>query len=156
MAYQPTKNQAYDHQIYLSRQLVQLANSTAGASGTFGRYVARGNEILYSAGAYQVTAGTSTYTTTDTLGGVVSTNTSIAATLITPFRVSGTSTTTGATFAISTSGTRQNNWTELTTATGGIALSAGDVVYMVNGTDATAVSAPQWEIGFAPLANVAA
>jgi hypothetical protein len=154
MAYQINKQVAYDNAVYVARQKLALAASTAGSGGTFGRYVAQGNEVLFAAGASQVTAGTSTYTTTDTslVSGVVTvtTNTTTAATLITPFRVSGTSTTTGITFPVGAS--RTANFSALTTNAGsvGITLSQGDVIYMTNGTDATAVSIPVWEIGFAP------
>jgi len=153
MSLQPTKNQAYDAALYQSTRYRQaLAVSAAGSGGTFGRYVARGDEQLLSMGAFQVVAGTSTYTTTDTVGGVVSTNTTTAATLVTPFRVSGTATTTGATFRVGAGIT--HNWSSF--GTGGVALVAGDVIYMTNGTDATATSIPELEFGYATLANVSA
>ena len=153
MSLQPTKNQAYDAAVYQATRYRQAAAvSGAGSGGTFGRYVARGDEQLLSVGAYQVVAGTSTYTTTDTVGGVVSTNTTTAATLVTPFRVSGTSTTTGATFPVGAG--KLHNWSSF--GTGGVSLLAGDIVYLTNGTDATATSIPELEFGYANQANIAA
>jgi len=142
-----------------------MTKTTAGSGGTSEIYFARGNEVLWSIGARQVTAGTSTYTTTTTFLSTGSSTTAIntytAATLIQPFRVSGTATTTFQTFAVAaangTNGTeaRQNFTAAATTAAGGgILLSAGDQVYYTNGTDTTAVTAPMLELGEAPLANV--
>ena len=149
MANQVNKAVAYDDAVYRARQKLPLAASTAGANGTFGKYIAMGNEVLYGAGAVQVVAGTSTYTTTDTTTAGTATNTTTAATLITPYRVSGTSTTTGLTFVLSVA---RPGFTTLTGTSGsvGIPLSSGDTIYMVNGTDTTATSLPLWEIGFQP------
>ena len=152
MAYQVTKNVAYDNAVTLARWQVALAVSTAGSGGTFGKYTARGNETLYSMGAFQVVAGTSTYTTTDTgsptaTGAAVTTNTTTAATLIQYFRVSGTSTTTFPTFVVSTQGSKQNNFTA-PAGGGGVALTAGDLIYATNGTDTSATSIPVLEFGY--------
>jgi hypothetical protein len=165
MPFQTTKNAAYDNAVYMSRWFKTVTKTTAGSGGTSEIYFARGNEILWSVGARQVTAGTSTYTTTSTTLSTGSSTTAIntytAATLIQPFRISGTSTTTFQTFAVAAAnganGTEaRNNFTATgTSATGGgVALVAGDQIYYTNGTDATAVSSPVLEMSFAPLANV--
>ena len=164
---QSSKNVAYDNAMTLARFSVPMTKTTAGSGGTSEIYWARGNEILWSVGARQVTAGTSTYTTTTTLisTGTSTTvvNTYTAATLLQPYRVSGTTTTTFQTVPIaaanSTNGTEaRQNYTNAANvnAGGGVALSAGDQIYYVNGTDATAVTAPVLEMGIAPLANVTA
>jgi hypothetical protein len=167
MSLQSTKNAAYDNAVSISRFQVHMTKTTAGSGGTSEVYVARGNEIMWSIGARQVTAGTSTYTTTSTFisNGTATTavNTSTAATLIQPFRISGTTTTTFQTFPVATangaSGSEaRNNFTAAATlvAGGGTLLSLGDQVYYTNGTDATAVTVPILEMSIAPLANVTA
>lgn len=167
MPFQSLKNAAYDNAVSIARYSVPMTKTTAGSGGTSEVYFARGNEILWSIGARQVTAGTSTYTTTTTFisGGTSSTavNTNTAATLIQPFRITGTTTTTFQTFAVaaanSTNGTEaRQNYTNAANlnAGGGVLLAAGDQVYYTNGTDATAVTAPVLEFSVAPLANVTA
>jgi hypothetical protein len=171
MPFQSQKNAAYDNAVYLARFAVNMTKTTAGSGGTSEIYWARGNEILWSIGARQVTAGTSTYTTTTTLytGGTSTTvvNTNTAATLIQPFRVNVTGTTTTTTtfqtFAVaaanSTNGTEaRQNYTNAANAVagGGVILSAGDQVYYTNGTDTSAVTVPVLEMSIAPLANVTA
>jgi len=167
MPFQSTKNAAYDNAVSLARFPVTLQRSAAGSGGTFGQYYARGNELLWSLGAVAITTGSSTYTTTTTVlssGAVATTtNTYTAATLVQGYRVSGTTTTTFQTFAVansnSTNGTMAlYNYTNAgnVNAGGGVALTAGDLLYMVNGTDATAVVQPVYEMSIAPLANVTA
>jgi hypothetical protein len=167
MPFQTTKNQVYDHAVTIERLFVPMTKTTAGSGGTSEVYFARGNEILWSIGARQVTAGTSTYTTTTTTlaAGAVSTttNTYTAATLIQPFRISGTSTTTFQTFAVAAAnganGTEaRQNFTNASgvNAGGGQLLTAGDQVYYTNGTDATAVTTPVLEFSVAPLGNITA
>lgn len=167
MPFQTAKNAAYDNAISLARFPVTLQRNAAGSGGTFGQYYARGNELLWSLGAVAITTGSSTYTTTTTVitGGTsaTTTNTHTAATLIQGYRVSGTSTTTFQTFPVananSTNGVEaRNNYTNAANvnAGGGVALVAGDLLYMVNGTDATAVVQPVYEMSIAPLANVTA
>jgi hypothetical protein len=168
MPQQITKNTAYDNAVSLARQLLPLAVSAAGAAGTFGQYYALGNETLWAAHGIQRVAGTSTYTTTTTTisSGTSTTviNTYTAATLVQAYRVSGTTTTTFQTFAIAaangTNGTvALQNFTACGTATngtGGTNLVAGDLIYMLNGTDATATTIPAWELSITPLGNVTA
>lgn len=165
MPFQTQKNQAYDHAISIERYVEPMTKTAAGSGGTSEVYFARGNELLWSIGARQVTAGTSTYTTTTTTlsGGALTTaiNTNTAATLIQPFRVSGTTTTTFQTFVVaaanSTNGTEaRQNYTNAANvnAGGGVALLAGDQVYYTNGTDTSAVTTPMLEFSIAALANV--
>jgi hypothetical protein len=165
MPFQSQKTQMYDHAVSIERYMLTMTKTTAGSGGTSEVYFARGNEILWSVGARQVAAGTSTYTTTTTVlasGAVATTtNTNTAATLIQAFRVSGTTTTTFQTFVVAaantTNGTEaRQNYTNAANvnAGGGVILTAGDQVYYTNGTDATAVTAPMLEFAVAPLANV--
>jgi len=167
MPFQSQKNQAYDNAVSIARYMHSMTKTTAGSGGTSEVYFARGNEILWSIGARQVTAGTSTYTTTTTTlsGGALTTvvNTNTAATLIQPFRVTGTTTTTFQTFAVAISNTTngteaRQNYTNAANvnAGGGVLLAAGDQIYYTNGTDATAVTTPMLEFSVAPLANVTA
>jgi hypothetical protein len=167
MPFQTNKNAAYDNAVYLARYAIPLTKTAAGSGGTSEIYFARGNEILWSIGARQVTAGTSTYTTTTTTlttgSSTTVVNTYTAATLIQPFRVSGTTTTTFQTFAVaaanSTNGTEaRQNYTNAAgvNAGGGVSLLPGDQIYYTNGTDATAVTAAVLELGVAPLGNVTA
>jgi len=160
------KNVSYDNAVSIARQYVTLPVSAAGASGTFGKYYARGNETVWGAWGMQVTAGTSTYTTTNSFvsNGTSTTavNTNTAATLVQAYRVSGTTTTTWSTFVVAAANGANGavalqNFTATGTAangTGGTNLVAGDLIYMLNGTDATAVSLPMWEMSVTPLANV--
>lgn len=165
MPFQTTKTTAYDNAVSLARQELPMTKTTAGSGGTSEIYWARGNEILWDIGAKQVTAGTSTYTTTTTVLSTGSSttviNTYTAATLIQPFRVSGTTTTTFQTFAVAAAnganGTEaRQNFTSAATAAagGGTLLLAGDQIYYTNGTDATAVTTPMLGLGIAPLANL--
>jgi len=171
MPFQSQKNAAYDNAVSLARFAVNLTKTTAGSGGTSDIYFARGNEILWSIGARQIVAGTSTYTTTTTVlaSGAISTttNTYTAATLIQPYRVNVTGTTTTTTtfqtFAVAaantTNGTEaRQNYTNAANvnAGGGVLLSLGDQVYVTNGTDATAVTVPVLEMSIAPLANFTA
>jgi hypothetical protein len=167
MPFQTAKNAAYDNAVSLARFVVTLTKTTAGSGGTSDIYWARGNELLWSVGGRQVVAGTSTYTTTTTVitGGTsaTSTNTNTAATLVQAYRVSGTSTTTFQTFPIATANSTngaeaRQNYTNAANvnAGGGVALSAGDQVYLVNGTDGSATYVPVLELSIAPLANVTA
>lgn len=165
MPFQTTKTTAYDNAVSLARQELPMTKTAAGSGGTSEIYWARGNEILWDIGAKQVTAGTSTYTTTTTVLSTGSSttviNTYTAATLIQPFRVSGTTTTTYQTFAVAAAnganGTEaRQNFTAAATAAagGGTLLLAGDQIYYTNGTDATAVTTPMLGLGIAPLANL--
>ena len=158
MSVRVSKTQAYDHVVSQERFKVQLTKMTAGSGGTSDIYYALGNEQVYGMGAYVAVAGTSTITTTDTvgtagqLGLAISTNTGTAATSLTAYRVSGTNTTTASPFAIGTgAGAVANNWTQLSTATGGVPLSAGDKLYFVSGTDATATQVPWLEFTVQPV-----
>jgi hypothetical protein len=171
------KNQAYDHILYLQRQTIWLPASTAGANGTYGKFYAKGNEIIYSAGAIITTLGaaTSVYTQTTTYlpyGTGINTATTVlntwtAAQISVPYSVvvRGTTTTT-TTFSNnsfvnaavnSTNGTdAHNNWSELASVGtfGGIACQNGDFYYMVGGTDTAAVVIPYSEIAYQPLSNI--
>jgi hypothetical protein len=168
MPFQTTKNASYDNAVSLARYSVTLPVSAAGSGGTFGQYFARGNETVWSVGAIQRVAGTSTYTTTNTFisNGTSTTavNTNTAATTVTGFRVSGTATTTAQLFVVAAANGANGavalqNFGAFAAPVNGVAginLVAGDLLYMTNGTDATATSFPIWEFSVTPLANVTA
>jgi hypothetical protein len=168
MSQQTVKNVAYDNAVSLARLFLPLPLSAAGATATCAQYFALGNETLYAAHGIQRVAGTSTFTTTATtvVSGTSTTvvSTYTAATTAQAFRVSGTTTTTFQTFPIAAANGANgavalHNFTACGTAasgTGGTNLVAGDQIYMVLSTDATATVLPMWEIAVTPLANVTA
>ena len=144
------KSAAYDNALFTGRQWLPLAASAAGSGGTFGRFVAPVNMIINGIGCSQTTAGTSTYTVVNTAANsVISTNTITAATIYNVFRVSGTSTTTyGTAGVVSAAAANPSNY--YTLVAGGVSINAGDIMYCVNGTDATAVSIPIWDTTVSP------
>lgn len=153
------KSMAYDHPAYTSRDIVQLAANTAGSGTLSGKFYCFTNTIVFGIGMNVTTAGTSTYT----VGGTA-TN---PATQVSLIRITNTSTTTVAlatsTFGPFTIGGGTANaaggYASVavnTATTGGVACNPGDVVYVVNGTDASFVGVALLDVGIAPLANVTA
>jgi len=151
MTISTSKSAAYDSAVSVSRQLLPLPASTAGSGGTFGRFVSPANLTVYGIAMSQTTAGTSTYTVVNTgVAGAITTNTITAATIYNCFRVSGTNTTTyGTAGVVSAAAANPSNYYSL--ALGGVNILPGDVMYVTNGTDATAVSLPFWDISFTPV-----
>ena len=155
MTISTNKSAAYDNAVYVGRQLLPLAVSSAGSGGTFGRFICPTALTINGIHGNSVVAGTSTYTVVNTNAGVLSTNTITAATIFNCFRVSGTSTTTyGTAGVVSLAAANPSLYYSL--AVGGVSCSAGDIVYCVNGTDATATTIPMWDVSFSPGASVAA
>lgn len=173
------KSMAYDHPSYTTRQLFFESIMTAGSAGVSGKFVAHANLILFGLNTYTTIAGTSTYTYTQ--GGTSSV--AVAATQVSVIRITGTQSAT-ASIALSTSTygpyTVGGNYLTLSTATntltnqvgaysqfqlntstgtagyGGISINAGDQIYVVNGTDATAVELVAIDYQIVPLAGVMA
>lgn len=180
--YQTPKSAAYDNAVSLTRFYIQLPLIAAGAGGTSAIYYARGNETLWSIGAFQVTPtaqSTSSLTTTATLIGSGGTSTTVISTntlaqsyqpVVMNFTYSGTTTTTttttygsfpvadvNGTWSGSSGGVQyRNNWTAFTASGGGINLGLGARVWLVAGTDTAATAIPLLEMSITPEGNVAA
>src|SRR5262249_45592071 len=149
--------------------------------GVSGKFVAFANLLLFSLTTYTTVAGTSTYTG-GLVGGPSGVNSTsgvaVAATQLNLIRITNTASA-GATIGLSTStigpftvggvflgagGTATNqvgasNQFALNTSTGtaglgGVAINQGDQIYVVNGTDATAVELVTIDWQTAPLASV--
>lgn len=168
------KSMGYDHPAYLARSVFSSI-MTAGSGGVSGKFVAHAALTLYSLSAYTTILGTSTYTST--IGGTTTVN--VAATQLSLIRITNTaavgatiglSTTTYGPFTVGgqfiTSGTLTNqvgavsqyqlNTNTGTAGLGGISINQGDQVFVVNGTDATAVELVAIDYQITPLAGVAA
>lgn len=177
------KNMAYDHPSYITRQTVNIGVNVAGASTSpVNKFVAFTNMILYSVTASSLIAGssTSTYTlnngtatvtavnadsftvrrytaqsgtglTTATFGtfvvapynGTATGTQTLTAGVVNRYQISGTAT--------ATTGVAQS---AISTVDGGIVLQQGDIIDILRGTDASAVTGFALEIGIQPLANV--
>lgn len=174
-----TKNMAYDHPAYISRFHHAFGQNTAGASTNFSKFVAFTALQVLSVTGTLITAGTSTTTlfngtaTTTAINGdsfsviQISNSAAIGATPVLttntrgPYALSlyngtatGTQTTVAGAFvnvALSTT-----TGTAAPVGTGGFSVNQGDQLYIVRGTDATAVASYTLELGIVPLANVTA
>lgn len=183
MTAQTTKNMAYDHPTYIARTGTFNSLMTAGSAGVSAKFTAFANMLLFSLNTYTTIAGTSTYTGGLTGGppGVnATTGVAVASTQLSLIRITNTAAS-GATIALSTTtigpftqggvflgagGTATNQvggWNNfaLNTSTGtgglnGVAINQGDQVFVVNGTDATAVELVSIDYQLAPLASVMA
>jgi hypothetical protein len=164
------KSMGYDHPSYTTRQLLFQSIMTAGSGGVSGKFLAHANMILFSLNAYTTIAGTSTYTFTAGGTGTVA----VAATQLSLIRITNTASA-GATIALSTStygpytvggsfvggGTQTNqvgaysqfqlNTNTGTAGLGGVPINQGDQVFIVNGTDLTAVELVAVDYQLAPI-----
>lgn len=135
---------------YLARYAKDFgAGVAAGAAGVTSKWLTHAAVQLYSLTTYQTVLGTSTYTVggTATVSGqqlsviiVTNTNTgsgvSLATTTIGPFYAGGT----GGTAAVGGDNQFALNTTAGVANQGGVPVPAQSVVYVVSGTDATAVN----------------
>jgi hypothetical protein len=152
------KNMGYDHPSYTTRQLLGQSIMAAGSAGVSAKFVAHAAMILFGLNTFTTVAGTSTYTYTQ--GGTATV--AVAATQLSVIRITNTASA-GATVGLSTStygpytiggafvtaGTLTNqvgaysqfqlNTNTGTAGLGGVPINQGDQIYVVNGTDATAV-----------------
>lgn len=168
------KSFGYDNPAYLARSAFSSL-MTAGSGGVSGKFVAHAALVIYALSSQTTVVGTSTYTYT--VGGT--STVAVAATQLSLIRITNTASA-GATIALAT--TTYGPWTVggnfITTGTltnqvnaysqfqvntntgtaglGGIPINQGDQVFVVNGTDATAVELVQIEYGIQPLAGVSA
>jgi hypothetical protein len=161
----------YNDPAYLSRLSYNFGPLTAGSGGVTTKFVTAAAIQAFSLSCYMITAGTSTYTNTVTGVGtsvidaqqvnlIVVTNTATAG------ATAALSTTTygpflaGGLYASGGTGTGQIggiNQYALNTATGttgygGIPIAAQSLIYIVSGTDATAVTNVSMDYQLAPLA----
>jgi hypothetical protein len=137
---------------YLARNAKDFGSGvTAGSAGTSSKWVTHANLLLYSLTTYTTVLGTSTYTAngTATASGqqvnvIIVQNTSttgtslaLSTTTIGPLLAGGIGL---ATAAIGGSNQFALNTTTGTQGYGGIPVQSGSIVYLVSGTDATAVT----------------
>jgi len=175
------KNAAYDNPAYLARGAFSSVTA-AGSGGVSGKFVAHANLLLFGLTAYTTTAGTSTYTATQYYGSQQGTSTYATVhantTQLSLVRITNTATF-GAAPALSTStiatlyadnfytngtatcGVGSYSQLALNTSTGtaglgGVAINFGDQIYVLNGTDTSAVNLVTIDYAIAPLANVVA
>ena len=174
-----TKNMAYDHPAYLARMSHGFGQNTAGASTAFGKFIAFTNLQVLSVAAALITAGTSTNTlwngtaTCTNINGDsfhlihISNSAAIGATPVLttnthgPYALSlyngtgtGTQTNVAGAFVTVAMGTNTGAGSPTPTTGGGFSANQGDQIYILRGTDATAVSGYSMEYGVYPLANV--
>jgi len=172
------KNAAYDNAAYVARGNF-TGIMTAGSGGVSTKFVAHANLLLFGLNAYTTTAGTSTYTATQYYnGGTNSATVHVAATQLSLIRITNTaatglapslSTSTVGPFTIDqyyangtgTGGVGVYAQVALNTSTGtaglnGLAINQGDQIYVVNGTDTSAVNLINIDFQVQPLANVIA
>jgi hypothetical protein len=175
------KNMAYDHPSYIARQSFSSVMA-AGSGGVSGKFVAHTALTVLGLTAYTTTAGTSTYTATQYFGAQDGTSVSAtvhaAVTQLSLIKITNTAafgtavalnTTTYGPFTVSryyVNGTATGAvgvyaQFALNTGTGsaglnGISAAVGDQLYVVNGTDATAVNLVNIDYQIAPLASVVA
>lgn len=163
----------YDHPSYTVRAGTYSSVMTAGSGGVSAKFVAFANLLLFGLNTQLITAGTSTYTNTVTGVGTATINgqqlSLIRITNTATFGATiGLSTTTigpflaGGNFASGGTGTAQvggYNQFALATAApglGGIPINQGDQIFVVSGTDATAVNLVSIDYQIQPLAGVVA
>ena len=176
------KSMAYDNPAYISRGNFNGV-MTAGSGGVSAKFVAFANLLLFSLTTNTITAGTSTFTG-GLVGGPsgvnATTGVAVAATQLSLIRITNTASA-GATIALSTTtigpftvggvflgagGTATNqvgannifalNTTAGTAGFGGVAINQGDQIFVVNGTDLTAVELVSIDYQVLPGAAVTA
>jgi hypothetical protein len=156
---------AYDQPSYTARTSTFTTIMTAGSGGVSAKFVAFANLLLFSLNTYTTVVGSSTYTTGLTGGppGVGTAGPAIQATQLSLIRITNTASA-GATVGLSTTtigpftvagsflgagGTATNqvggfnsfpiNTNTGTAGFGGYQINQGDQIYVVNGTDGSAV-----------------
>lgn len=174
------KSMAYDHPAYIARLSHAFGQNAAGASTAFGKFVAFAQIQVLAVCAAQITAGSSTYTawngtaTTTAINGDsfslihISNSAAIGATPVLttnthgPYNLSlyngtatGTQTTVAGAFVTIALGTNTGAGSPVPTA-GGFIANQGDQIYILRGTDASAVSGYALEYGVQSLASVTA
>ena len=178
-----TKNMAYDNPAYQVRLAHAYGAVTAGSGALTSKFVAFTALTLFSITATLATAGTSTYTQWQGTSTVTSINAqsfsvirifNTASQGAAPALATGTyGPFVGNAFNGTATGTQTGAagaWTQIAlsgtgtgavqagsnAAVGGVPVNQGDQVYVVTGTDATAVTNFTLEYGLQPLANVTA
>lgn len=145
------QQKAFQDPTYLSRQAFTFGALAAGSGGVTSKFVTHAALLLMSLNTLTQTLGTSTYTTGGTATGsgqqvnlIVISNTNTTGTAVTlstttigPFLAGGQGL---ATAVVGGYNQFALNTTAGTAGQGGIPVSAGSQVYVVSGTDATAVT----------------
>lgn len=131
-----TRSMAYDNPTYTARNSESMGEIGGAATTQYAKFCAFTSHIAYSAQLTVTTAGTATTHT------------------VAFSKVSGTSTTALATATLGTSAAGTTLNVPLSTATGGVALSQGDLLVAVTGADATGKAALAYEAVPAPTASV--
>ena len=174
------KNMAYDHAAYIARLSHGFGQNAAGASTAFSKFIAFAQLQVFAVTATLITAGTSTSTlwngtaTVTNINGdsfnliQISNSAAIGATPVLttnthgPYAISlyngtatGTQTNVAGAFVTVAMGTNTGAGSP-TPTTGGFTANQGDQLYILRGTDATAVSGFALEYGVVPLASVTA
>ena len=135
-----TVSMAYDHPSYLARQNIAMGEG-GGSATVFARFVASSAMHAFSVTYTVTTAGTQTAS-----GGAQ----------LNFIKISGTSTSTATFENIGTTGTFVSTNILLSGSAGGLALAQGDILYTVQGTEATMRGALAYQVAFDPLASVTA
>lgn len=183
-----TKNMAYDHPSYITRNVLQLGSTVAGAAAVTEKFTAFTGLTIFSCTAGVLATGTSTYASlwngTATIATAVGAQTwslvrvfntaaagaspALGTATYGPFVLSlynGTATATQTNSSLpffantvqlynpTGTGTGQQQ-AGTNTGNGGLNVNAGDIVYVVQGTDATATASYTLEFQITPLANV--
>ena len=169
----------YDNPTYVTRQSVMMGANTAGTTTTpVNKFVAWTAMVLYSVTATNLTAGTSTTTLWNgtgtatningdsftvrrytNIGGGALTTATFGTFAVAPYNGTATATqtsTAGINVRIQLTGTATTGVAQAgtNTADGGVVLQQGDIIDILRGADATAVTAFAFEIGILPLANI--
>ena len=182
------RSMAYDHPTYITRQVIPLGATTAGASAATEKFAAFTSLTIFACTASVLATGSSTYASL--WNGTATIATGVGAQTWALVRVFNTATA-GATPALGTAtygpfmlslfdGTTTNtqtnsskpfftNYVQLyntngtstgavqagsNSGNGGFVVNAGDIVYVVQGTDATATATYSLEYQVTPLATV--
>lgn len=177
------KSMGYDHPSYTARVGSFQGVLAAGAAGLTQKFTIFANMLLFGLTSFTTTAGTSTYTggltggpttvnpttgvavAADQLNLIRITNTAsagatvaLSTTTVGPFTVGGSFLGAGGTATNQAGGSNQFalNTTAGTAGLGGLQVNQGDQIWVVRGTDTTAVESVTIDYQILPLASVTA
>lgn len=179
-----TKSMMYDNPAYIARMQHAYPALAAGANGVTSKFVAFTALTIFSITAAVVAVGTSTYTSwngTATVTGVAADSVQLIRIMnnaapgvapsmstatygpfaVAPYNGTATATQTNAigvvtNYALFGTGTTGQLQSGSNSAAGGISVNQGDQIYILRGTDATAVTGLSIEYAVQQLANVTA
>jgi hypothetical protein len=179
-----TKGAGYDHPMYLARMGHAFTALAAGANGVTSKFVAFANLQVFGIQAAVVAVGSSTYTAyngTATVTGIAADQISLIRIMnnaapgaapsmstatygpfaVAPYNGTLTGTQTSAIgitpyYSLYGTGTTGQLQAGAPAGSGGISVNSGDQLYILRGTDASAVTGVSLDYGITPLANVGA